>query len=156
MEDTAGELKRKEEVIAGKEETIKQKSEKIASLLAQITSLQVSQLYFFILMLALTCNFTLSKMSEYCFYNTYSQSFYYLFSQEKGALDAAEKVKKAHARVDELEKQVETLKKEVDMKNKEKKELGTQINEAEKRVTELNSNVEKVSFSYIYPLPHNV
>lgn len=75
-----------------------------------------------------------------------------MFSQEKGSLDAEEKVKKANARVDQLEKLVETLKKEVDMKNKEKKELGTQINEAEKRLTELNSKVEKVSFScgYLY------
>ncbi|KAF3618465.1 putative 40S ribosomal protein S6-like [Capsicum annuum] len=102
VEDTAKELKRKDEVIAGKEDMIKEKSETIASLLAQIDSLQ-----------------------------------------KKGALDAQEQVKKANARVAQLEKQVETLKKEVDMKNKEKKELKTQINDAEKRVTELNSEVEK-------------
>lgn len=68
--------------------------------------------------------------------------FYLLFSQQKGTLDAEEQVRKAHARVDQLENQVNKLKTEVDMKNKE---LGAQINEAEKRVTELISKVEKVT-----------
>ncbi|XP_016459382.1 uncharacterized protein LOC107782935 isoform X2 [Nicotiana tabacum] len=61
--------------------------------------------------------------------------------QQKGTLDAEEQVRKAHARVDQLENQVNKLKTEVDMKNKE---LGAQINEAEKRVTELISKVEKL------------
>ncbi|KAK4357908.1 hypothetical protein RND71_023518 [Anisodus tanguticus] len=64
--------------------------------------------------------------------------------QKKSTLDAEEQVKKALARVSQLENQVETVKKEVDTKNMEKKELGTQVNEAEKRVTELNSKIEKL------------
>lgn len=66
-------------------------------------------------------------------------------SQNKGKVDVAEQVGKAHARAGELEKKVEKLKKDVDLKVKEKELLEARANEAERKASELNSKFESVS-----------
>ncbi|KAK4277049.1 hypothetical protein QN277_015104 [Acacia crassicarpa] len=58
--------------------------------------------------------------------------------QKKGTSDADEQVGKAHARADELEKQVGKLKRELELQNKEKVALEARVNEAEKRILDLN------------------
>ncbi|XP_071725029.1 uncharacterized protein [Rutidosis leptorrhynchoides] len=64
--------------------------------------------------------------------------------QNKGKLDAAEKVGKAHARAGELEKQIDKLKKDIEEQDKEKKVLEARTTEAEKNISELNLKLEKL------------
>lgn len=68
--------------------------------------------------------------------------------QKKETSDAEEQVVKAHARVGELEKQVAKLEKERETKNEEKAALESRINEAGKKVLDLNAkldNLQKVT-----------
>ncbi|KAG6500746.1 hypothetical protein ZIOFF_040596 [Zingiber officinale] len=67
--------------------------------------------------------------------------------QKKGAGDAQELVKKAHARAGELEKQVEKLTNEIELQNKRRDDLDSLAREAEKKVQELNLKLEK-AFEY--------
>ncbi|XP_042407590.1 uncharacterized protein LOC121997307 isoform X1 [Zingiber officinale] len=64
--------------------------------------------------------------------------------QKKGAGDAQELVKKAHARAGELEKQVEKLTNEIELQNKRRDDLDSLAREAEKKVQELNLKLEKL------------
>ncbi|KAM7493575.1 hypothetical protein LguiB_028184 [Lonicera macranthoides] len=64
--------------------------------------------------------------------------------ERKGSLDAKYEMVKAHARVGELEKQVEKLGKEIEVKNREKEALEARTNEAEKKVLQFNSELEKL------------
>ena len=67
-----------------------------------------------------------------------------LFIQKKGKLDAAEEVGKAHARAEDLEKQVEKLRKDLHLKISEKDLLEARVTEAEKKVPELNAKLANV------------
>ncbi|XP_042000908.1 uncharacterized protein LOC121750437 [Salvia splendens] len=60
---------------------------------------------------------------------------------KKGKLDAAEEVGKAHARAEELEKQVEKLTNDLHLKISEKDVLVYRLTEAEKKVPELNAKL---------------
>ncbi|XP_042033417.1 uncharacterized protein LOC121779980 isoform X2 [Salvia splendens] len=60
---------------------------------------------------------------------------------KKGKLDAAEEVGKAHARAEDLEKQVEKLRKDLHLKVREKDLLEARVTEAEKKVPELNAKL---------------
>ncbi|XP_038700110.1 sodium channel and clathrin linker 1-like isoform X2 [Tripterygium wilfordii] len=64
--------------------------------------------------------------------------------QKKRKIDVAEQVGKAHARVDELEKQVGELEKEWETQEKDKDILKARASEAEKKVKELNSKLENL------------
>ncbi|XP_073301714.1 uncharacterized protein [Primulina huaijiensis] len=67
---------------------------------------------------------------------------------KKGKLDVAEQIGKAHAKVDELEKEVEKLKTNIALRNKEKDLLETRSAEVEKKASELNSKVENLQKIY--------
>ncbi|KAL1532326.1 hypothetical protein AAHA92_32350 [Salvia divinorum] len=60
---------------------------------------------------------------------------------KKGKLDTAEEVGKAHARAEDLEKQVEKLRKDLHLKISEKDLLEARVTEAEKKVPELNAKL---------------
>ncbi|XP_042034333.1 uncharacterized protein LOC121780772 isoform X1 [Salvia splendens] len=60
---------------------------------------------------------------------------------KKGKLDVAEEVGKAHARAEDLEKQVEKLRKDLHLKISEKDLLEARVTEAEKKVPELNAKL---------------
>ncbi|KAF5456548.1 hypothetical protein F2P56_026018 [Juglans regia] len=62
--------------------------------------------------------------------------------QKKGTLDAAELVRKAHARIDELEKQADKRKSKLETQNKEKKALEARVDEAERKVHDLSLELE--------------
>ncbi|KAL0327655.1 UNVERIFIED_CONTAM: hypothetical protein Sangu_1843500 [Sesamum angustifolium] len=64
--------------------------------------------------------------------------------QEKGKLDTAKQVDKAHARARELEKQVEKLKSNLDVQIKEKEQLKARESEADRKASQLNSKVESL------------
>ncbi|URE10476.1 DNA repair ATPase-related [Musa troglodytarum] len=65
-------------------------------------------------------------------------------SVQKGAGDAEELVKKAHARADELEKQMEKLRNDIELQNKRRVALDAQAGETEKKVGELNLKLENL------------
>ncbi|PSS11284.1 hypothetical protein CEY00_Acc15483 [Actinidia chinensis var. chinensis] len=64
--------------------------------------------------------------------------------QKKGTLDADERVAKAYARIDELEKQVEKFRKELETKDREKEALKSHKKESEKMMVELNMKLENL------------
>ncbi|XP_073137750.1 uncharacterized protein [Henckelia pumila] len=68
--------------------------------------------------------------------------------QKKGKLDVAEQMGKAHAKADELEKEVEKLKTNIDLRNKERDILETRSAEVEKKASELNAKVENLQKIY--------
>ncbi|KZV19799.1 DNA repair ATPase-related family protein [Dorcoceras hygrometricum] len=68
--------------------------------------------------------------------------------QKKGNLDVTEQIRKAHAKADELEKEVEKLKTDIALRNKENDILETRSAEAEKKAAELNSKVGKLQKIY--------
>jgi hypothetical protein len=65
--------------------------------------------------------------------------------EQKGSLDAKYEAVKTYARVGELEKQVEQLKTEIETGNKEKLALEARTIEAENKLTELNTEHEKIN-----------
>ncbi|KAK4401077.1 hypothetical protein Sango_1213800 [Sesamum angolense] len=64
--------------------------------------------------------------------------------QEKGKLDTAKQVDKAHARARELEEQVEKLKSNLDVQIKEKEQLKARESEADRKASQLSSKVESL------------
>ncbi|XAR69623.1 hypothetical protein NMG60_11001285 [Bertholletia excelsa] len=67
--------------------------------------------------------------------------------QEKGKMDADQRVEKAHARAGELQKQVEKFKKEIETKDREKEALESKNSELDKKMVALNlklENLEKI------------
>ncbi|CAK9312926.1 unnamed protein product [Citrullus colocynthis] len=64
--------------------------------------------------------------------------------QREGKLHAEKTIAKAHSRAGELEKQVSELKKELDAQNREKNALEVRSNEAEKKMHEFISELEKL------------
>ncbi|XP_042374050.1 uncharacterized protein LOC121967716 [Zingiber officinale] len=64
--------------------------------------------------------------------------------QKRGDLDAKEIVKKARARVDELEEQVEKLRTEIKLKNSERDSLDARANEAEMKAKDLSLKLESL------------
>nr|XP_009403038.1 PREDICTED: uncharacterized protein LOC103986684 isoform X2 [Musa acuminata subsp. malaccensis] len=65
-------------------------------------------------------------------------------SVQKGAGDAEELVKKAHARAGELEKQMAKLRNDIELQNKRRVALDVQAGETEKKVGELNLKLENL------------
>ncbi|EOA16656.1 hypothetical protein CARUB_v10004835mg [Capsella rubella] len=65
-------------------------------------------------------------------------------SSLQGSSDSAKQLGKAQARAVELEKQVEVLKNFLEQKNKEKDSTEARTNEAEKKLIELNSSLDKL------------
>ncbi|ESQ54056.1 hypothetical protein EUTSA_v10025225mg [Eutrema salsugineum] len=65
-------------------------------------------------------------------------------SSLQGSSDSAKQLGKAQARVVELEKQVEVLRNFLEQKNKEKASTEARTNEAEKKLSELNSSLDKL------------
>ncbi|KAF2601798.1 hypothetical protein F2Q70_00027821 [Brassica cretica] len=64
--------------------------------------------------------------------------------RKKGSSDSVEVLEKAKARATELEKQVEVLRNFLEQKNKEKESTEARRSEAEKKLNELNSRLEKI------------
>ncbi|GAB2250843.1 hypothetical protein Droror1_Dr00017093 [Drosera rotundifolia] len=62
--------------------------------------------------------------------------------QRKGTLDVEKKVGEAHARAEELQKQVDLLKKEIEGQNKEKDALEARAAETEKKIEELTLKID--------------
>ncbi|CAF2030947.1 unnamed protein product [Brassica oleracea var. botrytis] len=65
-------------------------------------------------------------------------------SSLQGSSDSAKRLGKVQARVVELEKQVEVLRNFLEQKNKEKTSTEARTKEAEKKLTELNSSLDKL------------
>ncbi|CAI9784733.1 unnamed protein product [Fraxinus pennsylvanica] len=64
--------------------------------------------------------------------------------QKKGTLAVEEQVRKAHARAEELERQVEKLKTDIEVKSKENEVFKARAEEAVKKTVELNAKVESL------------
>ncbi|KAL9268953.1 hypothetical protein AKJ16_DCAP26083, partial [Drosera capensis] len=62
--------------------------------------------------------------------------------QRKGTLDVEKKVGEAHARAEELQKQLDLLKKEIEGQNKEKDALEARAAETEKKIEELTLKID--------------
>lgn len=99
------EVKLKDEKIAEKEKIIKEKSDTLASLRNEMASLQVSNFNFWAkhFVNVLTC-YLIYNFTQWC--STLTTSFGCIVSQKKGTFDAEKQLAKAHARANDLEKQV--------------------------------------------------
>nr|VDD13485.1 unnamed protein product [Brassica rapa] len=70
--------------------------------------------------------------------------------RKKGSSDSVQVLEKAKARATELEKQVEVLRNFLEQKNKEKESTEARRSEAEKKLNELNSRLEKIYMCVLF------